>query len=155
MTKLIPIILILLGLAAGTGAGFMLRPAPLADDTAEPSVAELPGPDRSNLAVHDIRNQFMVPLMSGERISAVLVMSLSIEVSAAHLPQVAQSEPRLRDRFLQVLFDHANTGGFEGMFTANNKMDLLRQSLLEAAQDVLGREAVQGILITDILRSAT
>ncbi|MGP9788486.1 flagellar basal body-associated FliL family protein [Roseinatronobacter sp. NSM] len=152
MAKLIPILLILLGLGGGIGAGLWLRPVPEPEDIA---TEDLPMPELSHLDItlHDMQNQFMVPLLEGDRIVSVIVMSLTLEVASAEQDAVARNEPRLRDRFLQVMFDHANSGGFDGMFTSNNNMTLLRQALLETAQNLLGREAVTGVLITDILRS--
>jgi len=152
MAKLIPILLIVLGMAGGIGAGLWLRPLPDPVDMAE---QDLPLPDISQLDVtlYDMKNQFMVPLLDGDRIVSVIVMSLTLEVAGAQQDAVLHNEPRLRDRFLQVMFDHANSGGFDGMFTSNNNMTLLRQALLETGQNLLGREAVVGVLITDILRS--
>ncbi len=54
-------------------------------------------------------------------------------------------------QFLQVLFDHANAGGFNGAFTSSTNMDVLRQSLLETAQAVIGK-SVRNVLIVDIVR---
>lgn len=152
MAKLIPILLILLGAAGGVGAGLWLRPAP---EPSEPAAEDIPLVDPSQLDVtlFEMKNQFMVPLLEGDRIVSVIVMSLTLEIAGAEENAVLRNEPRLRDRFLQVMFDHANTGGFDGMFTSNNNMTLLRQALLETGQSLLGRDVVTGVLITDILRS--
>lgn len=152
MAKLIPILLIVLGLGGGIGAGLWLRPLPEPEQT---ETEDMPMPDLAHLDItlHDMQNQFMVPLLDGDRIVSVIVISLTLEVAGAEQSAVVHNEPRLRDRFLQVMFDHANSGGFDGMFTSNNNMTLLRQALLETAQSLLGREAVMGVLITDILRS--
>ena len=48
-------------------------------------------------------------------------------------------EPKLRDVFLQVLFDHANMGGFRGAFTRSDVLEPLRTALREAAQKHLGK----------------
>ncbi|MGY6706410.1 flagellar basal body-associated FliL family protein [Roseinatronobacter sp.] len=152
MAKLIPILLILLGVAGGVGAGLWLRPAP---EPSEVTAEDVPLVDPSQLDVtlFEMKNQFMVPLLEGDRIVSVIVMSLTLEIAGAEENAVLRNEPRLRDRFLQVMFDHANTGGFDGMFTSNNNMTLLRQALLETGQSLLGRDVVTGVLITDILRS--
>ncbi|MDD7970159.1 flagellar basal body-associated protein FliL [Roseinatronobacter alkalisoli] len=154
MAKLIPILLIVFGLAGGVGAGLWLRPVPEPSATAQQAVP-LPESRRENTVLHDMSNQFMVPLLEGDRIVWVIVISLTLEVDGAHMDAVIRNEPRLRDRFLQAMFDHANSGGFDGMFTSNNNMNLLRQALLETGQNLLGRDAVAGVLITDILRSGT
>ena len=57
----------------------------------------------------------------------------------------------LRDQFLEVLFAHANMGGFRGSFTDVNNLDVLRRALLDSARAVLG-DTVTGVLITDLGR---
>jgi flagellar basal body-associated protein FliL len=150
MLKLLPVILMVLGLLGGAGAGFMLRPPPPEpEQNAQPAAPVQAEP----LSLHEMRSQFMVPLLEGDRVGAMVVMTLALDVVESAKDSVAAAEPRLRDRMLQVMFDHANAGGFEGMFTSNNTMALLRKSLLEAAQATLGSDVVRGVLITDILRS--
>ena len=153
IAKLLPVLLVLSGLGAGVGAGLVLRPDPPAP-MAEGEIPPDPVPDQA-LALHEMRSQFMVPLVEEARVTSMVVLHLALEIPEMHKDMVAAAEPRLRDRLLQVMFDHANAGGFDGMFTANNTMALLRQALLETAQSVLGRDVVRGVLITDILRSAT
>jgi flagellar FliL protein len=50
-----------------------------------------------------------------------------------------------------VLFDHANSGGFNGSFTDGANLVLLRKALLEAAQRVIGPNVLDA-LISDIAR---
>jgi hypothetical protein len=85
------------------------------------------------------------------RVAAMVVLSLSLEVEAGNTEAVYQREPKLRDVFLQVLFDHANMGGFSGSFTDGSNLVVLRTSLKEAAALILGT-VVQDVLITDIAR---
>ena len=98
-----------------------------------------------------MNNQFVVPGVDGGRVAAMVVLSVSIEVEAGNTEAVYQREPKLRDVFLQVLFDHANTGGFSGSFTDGANLIVLRTSLKEAAVLVMG-SAVRDVLITDIAR---
>jgi hypothetical protein len=60
-------------------------------------------------------------------------------------------EPKLRDAFLQVLFDHANTGGFKGAFTDSGTMSTLRTALTEIAQKTIGNQ-INDVLVIDIVR---
>jgi hypothetical protein len=78
-------------------------------------------------------------------------MSLSIELEAGNSELIYRREPKLRDAFLQVLFDYANMGGFRGEFTNTGKLDVLKSGLLEVAQGVVGK-VVTGVLITDLAR---
>jgi hypothetical protein len=98
-----------------------------------------------------LSNQFVVPIMGSQRVEALVVASLSVEVVSGTTQTVYLREPKLRDVFLQVLFDHANIGGFEGPFTAGDRMDILRSALLDAARSVLGPD-VKDVLITEIAR---
>ena len=98
-----------------------------------------------------LNNQFVVPVVKNERVSALVVLSLSVEVKAGTTQDIFSHEPKLRDVFLQALFDHANIGGFEGEFTGAGRMDLLRQSLREIAQREFP-EKIYDILISDIVR---
>lgn len=79
------------------------------------------------------------------------VVSLSVEVVPGGTEAVFAREPKLRDLFLQVLFDHANMGGFDGAFTRAEMLDVLRGALRDTAQTVLPG-TITDILITEIAR---
>jgi len=81
----------------------------------------------------------------------MVIVSLSLEVKQGTTEQVYAREPKLRDALLQVMFDHANSGGFRGSFTDGSNLVLLRKALLEAAQKTLG-DIVTDVLIVDIVR---
>jgi hypothetical protein len=98
-----------------------------------------------------LNNQFVVPIVRNGAVRSLVVMSLSIEVDAGNNSTVFDREPRLRDSFLQVLFAHANAGGFDGSFTQAQAMDPLRQALREAARLTLG-PVMRDVLIVDITR---
>ena len=143
--KLFPLILGLAGLGAGIGAGVFLRQAPqeqAATADAEPKVP----PEYVKL-----NNQFVIPVVESGQVAALVVVSLSLEVTTGSTETVFAREPKLRDVFLQVLFDHANAGGFRGSFTDGSNLIVLRQALKEVAVQVLG-DMVNNILIVDIAR---
>jgi len=172
--KLLPILLALFGLGGGIGAGIFLRPAPPAEDHAATGDAEAPAGEGDHAAPEaeaeagpeagadehaeeggpeyvKLNNQFVVPVVEEGRVTAMVVLSLSLEVAAGNTEAVYQREPKLRDVFLQVMFDHANIGGFSGSFTDGANLVVLRNSLKEAAALVMGN-AVSDVLITDIAR---
>lgn len=187
LRKLVPALLALFGLAAGAGAGLLLRPTDLysvpasmndarsadAGQTKAPSggKSEPAGQATDSLGgkgadkhsapaekgdkpIHDyvkLNNQFVVPVVQNGRVAALVILSLSLEVKAGTTAKVYQVEPKLRDGFLQVMFDHANAGGFMGTFTDGSNMVLLREALGEVAQSILGPE-VTDVLIVDIVR---
>lgn len=158
---LIPLILLLLGVGGGVGAGlFFAAPEqtmPAGEQAEEtPSqpepVTQAPPPT----AIEDreyarLNNQFIVPIVNDGKVSSMVVLSLSLEVTRGSKDSVLAYEPRLRDAFLQVLFDHANVGGFDGAFTMASNMRVLREALRSAATQNLG-DTVIDVLIIDIVR---
>jgi hypothetical protein len=148
MRKLLPLVLALIGLGVGGGAGMALRPPP-------PDAAETPEVPPTEPATPPeyvrLSNQFVVPVVEGGRVSAMVILSLSLEVIPGSTEGVFAREPKLRDALLQVLFDHANAGGFRGSFTDGANLVILRQALREAAARVLG-DRVTDVLIADIVR---
>lgn len=157
MKKLLPIILLLIGAGAGVGAGIFLRPEPApveAEPASEMSESEEVEPEETADPTSEyvkMSNQFVVPIVDGDAIQGLVVMSLSLEVPAGQKDAVYAREPKLRDSFLQVMFDHANIGGFDGAFTNSNNLMVLRRALREAAQKVMG-EQVSDVLIIEIAR---
>ena len=159
MRKLLPVLLALAGLALGAGVGLFLRPeapAQAAHDPAQEKPAAdaaqgEPGkPDGAQDYVK-LNNQFIVPIVKSGRVVSLVILSLSLQVATGTGAKVYAAEPKLRDAFLQVLFDHANSGGFSGNFTEGDKMQLLRDALLEVAVKVMG-SLVTDVLIVDIVR---
>lgn len=165
MGKILPILLAVIGLGAGVGAGLMLRPEaeevvidPCGDDNATEH-AEAAKDDHGaakdgQSPVHDyvkLNNQFVVPVVEGGRVISLVILSVSLETQVGASEQVFAREPKLRDGFLQVLFDHANAGGFKGAFTEASNMDALRRAMLDVAKKALG-DLVSDVLIVDIVR---
>lgn len=166
MRKLLPVLLLLLGLGAGLGAGWFLRPPPapgaLATDgtapAAEPGHGAPTGieasqyrPDTGPTETVRLPNQFVVPVINDGRVEAMVVIGLALELTQGNDFSIADDEARLRAVFLQLLFDHANIGGFNGIFTSGEALLSLRRILREAAQRELGPE-VTDVLITELMR---
>jgi flagellar protein FliL len=166
LAKLFPVLLALVGLGGGIGAGLFLRPPAEAEDHATADDMNEHAKDDTHAGDSDagheepadgapeyvkMNNQFVVPVVDEGRVAAMVVLTLSLEVAAGNTETVYQHEPKLRDAFLQVMFDHANTGGFSGTFTDGSNLVVLRTSLKEAAGLVLGT-IVGDVLITDIAR---
>ncbi|MEI4473459.1 flagellar basal body-associated protein FliL [Frigidibacter sp. MR17.24] len=173
MSILIPLVLILVGLGGGIGAGLMLRPPPepLPEAAgmgtglppcgpADAAHGTEPGPAAGNELQQDeaeprefvkFANQFVVPVVTADKVSALVVLSLTLEVPATAAEEIYRLEPKFRDGFLRVMFDHANLGGFEGAFTGSNNMKLLHNSLLETARGIAGPDVID-VLISDYMR---
>ncbi|MCU0911177.1 MAG: flagellar basal body-associated protein FliL [Rhodobacteraceae bacterium] len=175
MRALLPILLALAGLGAGVGAGIVLRPAPepeaavaaegagegeaagggAAAETGGAGAAHAEAPASEDPAAQPefvkLNNQFVVPVVSGGRVSSLVVLSVSLEVKPGSRETVFAHEPKLRDGFLHVLFGHANSGGFDGNFTSATSLRALRTGLLESARATLG-DLVADVLIIDMMR---
>jgi len=168
-----PLVVARVGVGAGVGAGLFLMPAP--EESAEDMAGEgakaemgacecidgelLPPGDMAdadeeidpNTQFVKLNNQFIVPVLEDGAIVSLVVLSLSLETGEGGSSIIFQREPKLRDSFLQVLFDHSNSGGFSGAFTGGNRLEQLRTSLKRAAQRDLG-DVVRDVLVTDIAR---
>lgn len=173
---LLPVLLACFGLMLGAGAGWYLKPAPegnLAGALVETALVEgdetgqaaaqsraLPAQsidaeptDGAETGTEFVRlnNQFVVPVVSDSVVRSLVVMSLSLEVELGMRESVFQREPKLRDALLQVMFDHANIGGFDGAFTEAGNLDVLRAGLTETARKIVPG-SVFGVLIVDLAR---
>lgn len=160
--KLLPLVFLCVGLAAGVGAGFALAPTGKPQGEKE-AKAEKPAKaksktdkkkgDKDEKAQEYLKltKQFVVPVVTDDEIAALVTMSLSLEAKPGLSDSFYEVEPKLRDAFLQVLFDHANSGGFDGTFTASGNLKVLRRSLLDVAQKELG-EDVSRVLIMSVNR---
>lgn len=160
---LLPIILLLLGVGGGVGAGLFLAPPPedLTDlatnpcgDAGEHTVAEVKDQTAEEESTNEyakLSNQFVVPIVIEGEVSSLVVVSLSVEVSAGNKEPIFLAEPKLRDAFLQAMFDHANIGGFSGNFTSAQNLRPLREDLSRLARSIVPGVA-KDVLITDILR---
>ncbi len=170
--KLLPVIFLIAGTGAGIGAGKFLgggeakvesdktEKVEKADKETKEKPAKSKEKDKGKKGEGGgfdylkLTKQFVVPIVEDEEISALVTMSLSLEANSAITETFYAIEPKLRDGFLQVLFDHANTGGFDGAFTHSDNLSTLRKSLLEVAKKDLGDD-VSKVLIMSVSRQDT
>ncbi len=159
---ILPVVLALFGAGAGAGAGIFFKsttevseelitnPCGDAPETAATTpVEELePGAPRDFARLN---NQFIIPVVEDGRVTSLVVMSLQLEVRPGRTESVFTVEPKLRDGFLQDMFNPANIGGFSGNFTTGSNMRRLRNELLQTARRIIGDD-VTDVLITDIVR---
>lgn len=161
---LVPVAALAAGLGIGVGGAILTNPAPPEGSagasagaertegkaTAAGTQAKPPPPDEVT-EFAPIGNQFVVPVLREGRVHALVLVSITLEVAEGSTAEVFSIEPRLRDAFLQVLFDHANAGGFDDRFTQADRMSLLRKALREVADRMLG-PVLRNVLIVDIVR---
>ncbi|MCG7521705.1 flagellar basal body-associated FliL family protein [Ruegeria sp. Ofav3-42] len=173
--KLIPFIFLLLGLGGGIATGLILAPSAKEAEAGDKTTSDPKGKKSEEKASKSeplkagkgdkkegsgayeylkLTKQFVIPVVESDRIAALVTMSLSLEVTPGMTESLYAVEPKLRDRFLQVLFDHANTGGFDGNFTQSDNLDVLRKALLGEARKDLGDD-VSKVLIMSVSRQDT
>ena len=161
MHKILALILILLGVATGVAAGLVAKVFSAAVDQKiaielEPSrsdhrmESQTVGSSKKQVYVK-LNNQFIIPLLEETSVNGLVAMSVSLELDYGYKEMVYSLEPKLRDAFLQILFDHANIGGFDGQFTDSINLDILRNNMFDAAKIILG-DKVTDVFITDIAR---
>lgn len=157
---ILPAVMLLLGSGAGIGAGLFFAMPDAEAETEEleaqgppddPAPDAEPGEEVEGQEYVRLNNQFIVPVVEEARVVSLVVLSLSLEVTPGSREMIFSREPKLRDAFLQVLFDHANIGGFSGNFTSSSNMRVLRTGLRESAQAILGDRIID-VLIIDIVR---
>lgn len=169
MKRLLILFIPLLAFALGAMGGDMLHGARAGDKTPAETVfegsdqpAEEHGGDAgagghgdsagaASLDWFKFPNQFFVPILRNGSTTAVMILSLGIEMPASSRSDIEAQEHRLRDALLGALMIEANTGAFDGNFTAEPAMQRLRANLLAAAQNAAGPK-ISRILIEDIGR---
>ncbi|WP_405403424.1 hypothetical protein [Paracoccus sp. Ld10] len=171
--KIIPIALPVLALIGGAFGGDMLRaPASHANTATETTAAEghdaAPaddghgggdhgtdnhdaGGDPTDAAWFQFPTQFFVPLMRQGDLRDVMILTVTLQTDGASLDALSKKEHTLRDALLRQLMIHANTGGFDGNFTADRNLVTLREGLLQAAKTATD-VPVNAVLIEDIAR---
>lgn len=154
LKKILPILFLLFGIGAGIGVGFLLRTPPDSTEDAQETrshAKDESSEESSGFEYIKLNNQFVVPIVEHERVTSLVVLSLSLEAQVGMKEQVYSLEPKLRDAFLQVLFDHANMGGFSGSFTQSDTLSILRDALRDVAQNEFG-DSIANVLIIDLAR---
>ncbi|SMO69233.1 hypothetical protein [Paracoccus laeviglucosivorans] len=159
MKKLIILILPLLAFIGGAAAGDMLHGGNSRPKVTEPQTAEAgaepekPTEEQTEAATDWFKfpNQFFIPILRNGSTTGIMVMSLTLEMSADARPRIEAQEHRLRDAMLNALMIEANTGAFDGNFTAEPSQARLRQALLSAAHKASG-PSITRVLIEDIAR---
>ena len=164
--KLIPILLPVVALLGGAFGGDMLRaPADAASPAPESHSAQhaeddhgtvpddhgTPADETSAEGWFTFPTQFFVPLARQGDSNALMIITLTLQTDAASIEALRKKEHALRDALLRQLLIHANTGGFDGNYTADRNLMSLRQDLLKAAATVTDLP-LKAVLIEDIAR---
>lgn len=154
MQKLFALVLILFGISTGVAAGLYFKPTPAVQLETEPVVQNDHAPAHTPVSDTDflkLDGQFLIPLIDDKAVRSMVAMTLELEIELGSKDGLYSKAPKLRDAFLQIMFDHANAGGFSGRFTDSSNMDILKTALLETGKFITNDQVIS-ILITDIAR---
>lgn len=126
-----------------------------APDRRAASAAGNPGDGHDGAATEFVKidDQFIVPVIEDQRVAAMVILSLTLEVASGQSGGTHARLPKLRDRFLRAMLDHANVGGFSGTFTADGSVEQLRRNLIEVGRKELGA-VLSDVLILDMNRQS-
>lgn len=160
--KLLPLLALLFGLAGGGAAAiFLAPPADTADSQDHPGThTESDRPQKSDdgqqgdpetLEIVKLPSQFVVPVILDNRVRAIVILTVALEVEAGKGDQVRSLEPKLRDTFLAELFALAAMEGFRDELISRKTLELVKRALTERSKEVLRLDHVT-VLITDMAR---
>lgn len=158
--KLLPLLSLIVGLGGGGAAAIVLAPAAekpdgLSTDAAEDSKAEQVPDDHDarpgDTEIVKLPNQFVIPVILNNRVRAMVILTVALEVQTGAADEVRMLEPKLRDMFLSELFSLAALDGFRDEIISRQTLDLVKRALTERSKDVLGKQVVT-VLITDMAR---
>ena len=154
MKKILPILLVVVGIIGGAGAGMMMKPAPPPPDpeaVAQAEEAKEAEDAQAERSFVKIGRQTIVPVVEEGETRALMLFELAVDVPATKVDKVHEMEPRLRDAFLRELFQMSYTGAFLTNFTEERVIEELRHNLTSAARSHLGHNQAE-VLILDVMR---
>ena len=163
MKKILPVILIIIGVLGGGAAGVFLKPPAVKETeggvSSESSVNENPDENEqlvgeetpADRAFVKVGRQTIIPVLQDGDTKALMLFELAVDVTAGSASLVHEMEPRLRDAFLRELFQMSYTGAFMTEFTDDRIIAELRRNLTRAARKHVGK-AVREVLILDVMR---
>lgn len=152
MKKILPIVLVLLGIVGGLGAGVFMKPVP--ETTASVEQEKKKADEKDAEAARSfvkIGRQTIVPVVDNGETRALMLFELAVDVPETKVDEVHRMEPRLRDAFLRELFQMSYTGAFLTDFTEERIIEELRRNLTNAARSYLGHNHAE-VLILDVMR---
>jgi len=169
MKKILPLILIVLGICGGGAAGLFLKPPPemheseassprshgdesaAADTAAHADGGHGEAEEQGERSYVKVGKQTVIPVIQGGETRALMLFELAVDVTAGANDRAAELEPRLRDAFLRELFKMSYTGAFMTSFTDDKVIEELRRNLVRAARRYLGDD-LKDVLILDVMR---
>lgn len=158
MKILMPLLGLTLGLAGGGTAAYVFAPptkntedgAPETHKAATAATKETHNTPEQ-LEIVKLPSQFVVPVILDNRVRAMVVLSVAVEVETGQGDHVRALEPKLRDVYLGELFSLAALDGFRDALISRKTLELVKLALTERSKEVLGLQFVN-VLVTDMSR---
>ena len=163
MVKFISILLILTGICLGAGGGLAYeifranypeiknysKLAVFVEDHLK-SNPERPE-EQLEFEVVEFKKPFIVPVIVNGQLQSLISLSLGVEVEPEYSLVLEHMKPKMRDLFLQIMFQHANAGAFSGVYTETERLAALRKNLLQIIEANI-EFGVRDLFITDVAR---
>ncbi|MGJ8562371.1 MAG: hypothetical protein ACSHXY_02355 [Alphaproteobacteria bacterium] len=109
------------------------------------------GSDSGSVTYLKFKRQFVVPVMDKNKIEALVIMNLNLELNDDAPDNAYSLEPKLRDAIMRELLVLSSDDIFGANLTSAESYQTLRSTLLRASKAVIS-EGVEDILILDIAR---
>ncbi len=158
LKKVMPILALLLGLVGGAASAVLLAPSdtelPVAGEHIAANDLGSDHTDQGDLEIVKLPSQFVVPVIIDNRVRAMVILTVALEVAAGDGDTVRALEPKLRDEFLAELFNLAAMDGFRDELLTRQTLELVKRALTERSREVIGTKTVN-VLITDMARQDT
>ncbi|MBB4659633.1 hypothetical protein [Parvularcula dongshanensis] len=151
MKKLLPALIVLIAvLGGGAGAMMTMTKKPKAHgEEAKVDVHHAEAPKQAGY--FKFKRPFIVPVVSEEKITSLVMIDLSIEMDAGAAKDYLAREPKVRDGLMRALLGLSNEGYFTGDISNIETYDAVRDRLTEEAKLTLG-DTVVSVLILDYAR---
>jgi hypothetical protein len=162
LKKIMPLLALIFGLAGGGAAAIFLAPPPddqpmsqneatTPDAQSETSSDDLQDGASDSFEIVKLPSQFVVPVIMDNRVRAMVILTVALEVEVGQGDRVRALEPKLRDEFLAELFSLAALDGFKDEMISRKTLELVKRALSVRSSEVLDLQNVN-VLVTDMAR---
>ena len=107
--------------------------------------------DTDGVGYFNFRRNFIVPVVGTDRVQALVLLNVSVEMDEVNIDSAQQREPNIRDAFMKSLLAMSHEGLFNQDITDPDVYSEIQQRLLETAKYSID-ESVRSILLVDSAR---
>ena len=161
LSKILPILITLIAVGGAGFAALQIKGAPQRPDKEEHhdddhgeggGVHKVDGHEEKDTnGYFDFQRNFIIPIIGENRVDALVLLTVSVELDAAKIDEVRTREPRIRDAFMKTLLTLSHEGVLSQDITDPDVYTIIQERLLKTAKDVVD-EDVESILLVDFAR---